>query len=270
MKTLVVFSDPHSNSTVGLADTTIQLDDGDKVAAGPIRRWLWYRYQETLDYIAKHAKGEIYGVLNGDAVELDAKNRSQQVISPSQEKAIEIANSALTPFFELCKGVYVVRGTEAHTGPSAQAEEAIAINFDNSIKNTEANTSSWWHLPLIFDGVKMDIAHHPRGGNSGRPSGRQNLVNRMAHDTFFEYAEEGERPPDLVIRSHLHGYLDSFGAYKTRAIITPAFSLLTAYERRIGINKDNDVGMIMITCDNGEYELKPIRHKVPRPQWVSL
>lgn len=270
MKTLVVISDTHSNSTVGLAKTDIQLDDGDHVAAGTVRRWLWQRYVDILDQVKKEARGDIYGVVNGDAIELDSKNRSVQTITNNKNTAHGIACDTLEPFFDMCKGVYVTRGTEAHTGPSAQAEEAVAGNFSNTIKNEETGNYSWWHLPLIFDGVKMDIAHHPKGGGSGRPMTSQSGIDRIASDALFSYANDGERPPDLVLRSHLHGYKDSMNAFRTRAIITPALSLLTAYGHRIGINTDNDIGAIMIFCDQGKYFVKPILKKVPRPQWQEI
>lgn len=271
MKTLVIMSDAHSNSTVGLAPPSIQLDDGDVVSAGTVRRWLWYRYQEILEQVDKEKKGELYGVLNGDAVELDHKKRSTQIITTKTTEAISIANETYEPFFKMCKGVYVVRGTEAHVGSSGEAEESIAKNFDNSIPNEETGTASWWYLPLNYDGVKMDIAHHPKGGGGGkRQATKQNLINRIAFDTQSDYAQDGQVPPHLVIRSHLHEYQDSWNAYRTRAIITPAFSLLTSYGHRIGLNINNDIGAIMIFCHNGEYFVKDLIKKTPRPQWVVM
>lgn len=271
MKTLVIFSDGHSNSTVGLSKPEFQLDDGDKVSAGTVRRWLWHRYQDILEQVAKEAKGDLYGVLNGDAVELAAKHPTNQVITKNFEEAVRIANETYEPFFKMVRGMYVIRGTEAHTGPSGQAEEAIARNFTNTIHNEETGNASWWHLPLVFDGVKMDITHHPKGGGSGRPHSGHAGIDRIAADTMFGYADDGEIPPQLVIRSHLHGYRDSEKAFKrTRAIITPAMSLLTTYGHRIGINRDNDIGAIMIYCHNGEYFVKPLTYKVRRPEWQEI
>lgn len=271
MKTLVIFSDGHSNSTIGLSNPSFQLDDGDTVAAGTVRRWIWHRYQDILEQVTKEAKGDLYGVLNGDAVELAAKHPTNQVVTKNIEEAKRIAIETYEPFFQMVKGMYVVRGTEAHTGLSAQAEEAIARNFDNTIHNEETGNATWWHLPLIFDGVKMDITHHPKGGGAGRPHTGHSGIDRIAADAMFEYADHGEVPPQLVIRSHLHGYRDSENAFKrTRAIITPAMSLLTAYGRRIGINRDNDIGAIMIFCHEGQYHVKPILHKVRRPEWQTI
>lgn len=270
MKTLLVLSDLHANSTVGLSKPEIVLDDGDKVSASIVRRWLYWTYTDILEKVKEKARGDLYGVLNGDIIELDAKNRSIQTIAKDTETARQMSIDVLEPFFDLCKGVYVVRGTEAHTGKSAIAEEAIARNFDNSIENPDTGNKSWWHLPLELDGVKMDIAHHPKGAGSGRPMNSQSGVDRIASDALFMYANDGLVPPHLVIRSHLHGYKDSRDAFRTRAIITPAMCLLTSYGYRIGINIANPVGAILIYCDAGKYHVEPLTYPVRRTEWQVI
>lgn len=269
LKTLVIISDAHCNSTVGLSKPLIQLDDGDQVSASTVRRWLFHTFEDILEQVEKRHNGEIIGVLNGDIVETDAKDRTLQVITKNQEEAIEIATDVFEPFFEMCKGVYVIRGTEAHVGKSAQAEEAFAANFDNTIRNPETNRASWWHLPLELDGVRLDICHHPRAG-SGRPMNSQSGVDRIASDTLFNYANDGDVPPHLVIRSHLHGYRDSHDAFRTRAIITPPMSLLTSYGYRIGVNVSNPVGAIIIFCDDGWYHVEPLLYPVRKTEWQTL
>lgn len=269
MKTLLVMSDSHCNSTVGLAKPIIQLDDGDQVHASIPRRWLFHTFDDILKQVKQKVRGELYGVINGDAVETDAKDRTLQLITKNQEEAVNIASEVFEPFFEMCRGVYVIRGTEAHTGKSAQAEEAFAQNFTNTIKNEETGNYSRWWLPLEFDGVRMDIAHHPRAGSS-RPMNSQTGIDRIASDTLFTYANDGEAPPHLVIRSHLHGYRDSGNAFRTRAIITPAMSLLTSYVYRIGINVSQPIGAILIYCDAGRYHVEPLLYPVRKAQWEIL
>jgi hypothetical protein len=262
LKTLLIVSDTHSNSTVGLAKPSIQLDDGDKVHASTARRWLFHTFEDILKKAQEKARGELYGLINGDAIELDAKNRSLQLITKNQTEAIQNACEVFEPMFDICKGVYVVRGTEAHVGQQAQAEEALAANFNNSIMNPDTDNHSWNWLPLELDGVRMDIMHHPKGGEGGRPMNSQGVVDRLASDTLFSYANKGKLPPHLVIRSHLHKYRDSKDAFFTRAIITPAMSLLTSYVYRIGINASEDVGAILIYCHEGRYAVEPLRYPV--------
>ena len=270
MRTLLVVSDTHCNSTVGLAKPTLQLDDGDQVHASTVRRWLFNRWEDILKQTKEKQRGELYGLINGDAVELDAKNRSLQIISRNDAEATRMACDVFEPFFKMCKGVFVMRGTEAHVGLQAKAEETLARNFDNTIQDTETGNYSRYWMQLDFDGVRMDICHHPRGAGSGRPMNSQSGVDRIASDTLFGYANEGKVPPHLVIRSHLHGYRDSNNAFRTRAIITPAMSLLTAFTHRIGINMSQPIGAILIYCDAGRYFVEPLTYKVREPEWTII
>jgi hypothetical protein len=193
------------------------------------------------------------------------------LISKNKSEIIEIAREVFEPFFQMCEGVYVTRGTQAHTGLQAEYEELFASNFDNTIRNPETNRFTWWHLPLILDGVRIDACHHPRGGGGGaRPQNSQSGVDRIAADTLFFYANNREAPPHLVIRSHLHGYRDSYDAFATRAIITPPMSLLTPYPRRLGINFSEDVGAVLIYCDNSEYFVEPLKYPVRKPEWQTI
>lgn len=273
MKSLLIVSDPHSNSTVGLAKPLIQLDDGDTVHASTPRRWLFWVWEDILKKAQAKVQeygSELYGLINGDAVETDAKGRSNQVISRNETTAVKIATDVFEPLFEMCKGVYVVRGTEAHVGAQAKAEEAFAANFDNTVTDTETGRASWQYLLLDVEGVKLDIAHHPKGGGSGRPMNRNAGVMRLASDALFEYADAGQALPDLLIRSHLHGYRDSYDAFKVRAIITPAMSLLTSYVHRLGINQSQPVGALMVTCWDKQYRVDKFLYDVQRPQWTTL
>ena len=101
MKTLLIASDLHSNSTVGLCKPVVKLDDGDQVHAGTARRWLWQTWQDILKTAKAKRRGDLYAILNGDAVELDTKNRSLQLITRNQEEAISNAVDTLEPLFDL-------------------------------------------------------------------------------------------------------------------------------------------------------------------------
>jgi hypothetical protein len=271
VKTLLVVSDPHSNSTVGLSKPTIGLDDGSAVSANIARRWLFHTFQDILEQTQKKYNGELYALLNGDIVETDDKGRdSTGLITQNKTEAVEIATEVFEPLFQMCKGVFVTRGTEAHTGKQAQYEEAFAGNFDNVIRDEETGRASRWHLALELDGVRIDACHHPRGAGSGRPMNSQSGVDRIASDALFTYANDGLPPPHLVLRSHLHGYKDSHDAFRTRAIITPPMSLLTPYAYRIGINVSNPVGAVLIFCDDSYYFVEPLLYTVQRKQWVIL
>jgi hypothetical protein len=270
MHTLLFCSDPHPNHKLGLNPPNVLLDEGDSWAACSIQRMLHATWMDILETVAKEKRGETIGIMNGDYADIDDKQRTNQIISRNEDDIRRMAIEVIEPMSDLCNKMYFVRGTEAHAGKSAHMENTIAANFDNAVICPDTKQPSWWYLPLEVDGVKFDITHHPKGGAGGRPFNSQTVVDRLAADTIFDYANNGERPPDFVIRSHLHHYLDSKDAFVTRAIITPPLSLLTAYGRRIGITREASVGAIMIFVDNGKSFVKPIIQKARKQQWQVL
>lgn len=266
MKTLAIYSDGHTNSYVGLAKPErLRLDNGDIVSAGEVRRFIFHTFEDILEQVDKRKRGDLYSVLNGDAGEGDYKGRTTTIISRDAAQIQKYMNDVYAPIFQMSKGVWVVRGTEAHVGCNGALEESLAANFRNTIK--DKNTDSWQALFLNIDGVTMDIMHHPKGSGTSRPMNSQGLVDRLASDALFEYANAGDAPPQLVVRSHLHGYKDSHNAFRTRAIITPPLSLLTPYNYRSGINHENALGCILIHCENGQYEVEPIIMKARKQTW---
>lgn len=267
--TVILFADTHTNHKVGLNQPQTDLDEGDNWGACKAQRWLYGKYESCLEYINKHKQGEAIGVLAGDFVEIDEKDRTHQLISRNPADAVSAACEVLEPFATFCKRVYFIRGTEAHVGKSGSYEELVARDFLNAVKCPDTGRRSWWHLPLTADGVSMDIGHHPKGGNGGRLMNSQSVVDRLASDTLFEYASMDLTPPQLVIRAHLHRYLDSRDAFRVRGIILPPMCLLGAYARRLGINENASVGCVMIYCDRGKYEVEAVLFQPERTKWVK-
>lgn len=244
----------------------VKLDNGDDVTAGELRRFIYKTYRGLLEQVEKRKRGKLYSVLNGDMGEGDFKERTTSLITKDKTRIVGYMNDVYDPIFQMSTGVWNNRGTEAHIGCNGELEELMAQNFKNTIKDPDGN-ASWKSLFLNFEGVTIDIMHHPASNGGGRPMNRGNVVDRLASDTMFTYANSGEVPPQLVIRSHLHGYMDSYDRFRTRGIITPPLSLLTPYQFRSGINRENSLGCILIHCHNGEFEVEPIIEKARKPQW---
>lgn len=270
MKTLVIFSDAHTNHWMGLCKPNVKIGDGDTLSSGMVRRWVWNTFEDILDEVCKRKVGELWTVLNGDMVEADTKQRSGQLISRDVTEIVEMAHDVWSPVAEMSKGMYVVRGTEAHVGLNATVEESFAGQFDNVVENPETGKKTWWYLPLKFEGWKMDIMHHPQGGSGGRPQNSQGVVDRLASDTMFRAINEGYDVPDIAVRSHLHGYKNSGNAFRVQALITPALCLLSAYGHRIGLSHDGELGGILIFCDSSAYEIHPILRKPRQQKWQVI
>ena len=266
----MIHSDTHINSTVGLCYPGYELDDGNAVQLSKFQRFLWTSWNETLDKIDKIRQGELITAFNGDLCEGDIHKRSGQIITRNKADIVGMTTKVIEPVCQSSDKVYFGKGTPAHSGGNAELETLVAKNFDNTVKDKDTGSSTWWHLPLQLEKVRFDIMHHPRSNGGGRPMNSQGAVDRLAADTLFMYANNGDTPPDFVIRSHIHHHLDSHDAFRTRAIITPAWSLLTEYGYRIGLSMQADFGCIVIIVDGDQAQVIPLLHKMKGKKWQTI
>lgn len=257
--TLLIISDLHAGSTVGLCTPTFQLPDGGTYGLSHAQQWLYQNWNDLGQKAIKAAKGgKFYFVSNGDLIDGKVK-QSVQTVTDSMVAQREIAAELLDPLVQQADKFFVIRGTEAHVGGIAQHEEGIAKDF--GAEKSESGTYSHWQLLADFGGVLFDFAHHVGGG--GRPWTSGGNAVRLAAETVMDYA--GGRIPQLVFRSHVHKYADSFiNVAQTRAIITPAWQLRTAYGYRIAA-RPADVGGVIVTIEAGRADVNVVLFKPERP-----
>ena len=250
--------DLHTNATISLAPPSIQLDDGGTYRSSRPQRWLWECW---LDFWQQAGKlpGRRVGVFNGDLGELDTKRRSNQIITANKATIQRMAITVLEPALDVLDAVYVLRGTLAHSGKSSWLEEALANDITINIPSPTA--ASWWHLRAMASGVRFDISHHASMGSL--PWSERYAALKVATITRMRYFEMGQRPPNVIIRSHNHRYADSGNNYDdTYAFCLPCWSLLTEYAYRIG--KENsipDIGGMTFICDDGKFTNKKYIYK---------
>lgn len=223
-------------------------DNGYRPSKG--QRWLWQCWLDFIQQAKQNAKGRRhYLILNGDLVDGQVKN-STQVITADMTIQRQIALDVLDPLVQCADRVFVIRGTEAHTGLSAREEEAIARDFEN-VEKSGKKIASWWELRAEFGGVTFDVSHHTSAGGRAWTTG--NAAVRLAAEAMFTSMQRGDGIPDIVLRSHVHKYQDSGSNYRTRAIILPAWQLRTAYAHRINASIA-DVGGVLVQTAQGRIE----------------
>lgn len=263
MTSVLILSDLHIGSTVALCKPSVTLDDGGEYRASPGQSWLWRCWNETLERVEKHKTGDLYTVINGDAVEGDTKRRSLQTVSRNPATINQLAADILDPLAQLSAGLFFVRGTGAHVGKSAHLEEQIAADLDGT-PNPDTGAHSWYQLPLEIEGVRFDIAHHPGIGVGRNGWTAFTGIHTLASRVLFDCANNARPVPHLVIRSHNHVYRDSFDNFRVRAITTPAWTLATEYIQQIAPGALADIGAVLIHCSAGYYEAEIIRYR-PSP-----
>lgn len=264
MPDIVIVSDAHIGSTVALCPPSVILDDGGEYHASRGQRWIWDGWNHFLDKVSKLDYPLV--IFNGDMIEQDAKRRSYQVITRNPATVQAIAVKILDPLVKMAGGLYVLRGTAAHGGKSGNAEENLANDFE-AISDKATSAASRYHLPLIIDRVRLDIAH--AGTMGGTPTARPMAANRLAWQTMLEYQITRDQPPDLVIRGHQHRWADSYDAYPTRAIYTAGWTLATEHIESRAPGKLAEIGGLIIHIDGNHYEVEKVQYK-PRRVWVKL
>jgi hypothetical protein len=266
---IAVTSDIHAGSTVAVCPETISLDDGGHYAASKAQQWLWSCWQKYWDRVAQRREEEsarLITVFNGDIVDGDHHNTSQ-LVSRNPNAQAAITNACMSvPLDMRPDKILVIRGTEAHTGQSASAEERIADGLWRDkrpiVRDESTGTASWWHYKGACDGIPLDITHHGRTGQREHTRGSAAVLH--AHDIMSSYVKRGERPPQLCFRGHHHKWNDSHDACPVRVITTGAWQLKTGYVHKVAADSMADIAHAIVTIRNGEYHVEKVQF-LPEP-----
>jgi hypothetical protein len=253
---VAVVADTHINSTVGLCPPAVNLDDGGTYQASEAQMGLWRAWNSYWERVDELAKGHtLYVVVNGDAVE-GFHHGSTQVVSANEADQDRMALEIFEPVARKAARLFFVRGTPAHAGKSAGREEMLAKDL-GAEPDEVTGTASWWHLPLMAEGVLFSFAHHRR--QTTLPWTHGGAANRLAAQTVYAYATSGDRRPDVVVRSHGHRFDESSRLHPVKVVFTPAFCLATEFVHRIAPDALADVGGLIFTCREGAFEWEPVR-----------
>lgn len=230
---LVIVSDIHAGCQLGLCPPQVMLDEGGMYHYSPFQKKMWSMWQEFWGvWVPQYTHGEPYAVVfNGDAIDGVHHNSTTQITHNMKDQGL-IAKEILKPVVEQCEGRYYhIRGTEAHVGKSAQSEEGLAIGL-NAIPDAHqhARNDLWIQ---VGDGL-VHLLHHI--GSTGSLAYETTAVMKELTESFVEAARWGRRPPDMIVRSHRHRYVElaiPSSRGKARAVVTPAWQGKTPFVWKI-------------------------------------
>ena len=259
---LVVVSDLHVGSKIGLMPPTVELDDGNIVSQNQLQKDAWkYWTKEFWPYVENRSKGrKTVVVLNGDGLDGVHHNTTQIWSNDPLEQAV-VAAEIMAPIANKYP-VYVTRGTPTHVLVSGAGDELIAreIGAKQPVKGRKVHSS--YHLKLVLEGVDFDIAHHgPSAGTRIWTYG--NALRGYARTIILDAMVQHRRPPDCIIRSHFHHRVHEtthdYG-HTCHAIITPAWQWKSEYVHMVVSHEDVcDIGGVVIDIDDGKITNVDIR-----------
>lgn len=271
---LACVSDVHAGGATALCPDRVVLDDGGEYVASKAQRWLmqcWCEYWARVAARRDELGAELYVVFNGDLVDGQVKNSTQVVSGNPNAQAAVVTEAMSIPLGLKPDRIVVVRGTEAHVGNSASAEERIADGLRRDkrpiITEPETKASSWWHFRAIIQDVYVDITHHGRIGRLEHT--RNSQVVLYAHDILLGHVKAKDRPPDICLRGHNHKFADSGDECTPRVVATGAWQLKTGYVHKVAADSISDIGGVLLTIRDGTYDVEKVKYKPARgPIWL--
>jgi hypothetical protein len=157
------------------------------------------------DFVPEATRDEPFAfVHNGDAVEGIHHGATTQ-ISHNLDDQRRLAEVVLRPIIKRSVAYYHIRGTEAHVGQSAQDEEQLARAL-GAVPSTEKQHARY-DLWIEVGGALVHLLHHI--GTTGSQAYEATAVHKELVEEYSEAARWSRRPPDCLVRSHRHRYLQT-------------------------------------------------------------
>ena len=255
---LAVVADTHIGSTVAICPPSVMLDDGGGYRPSRGQQWLWQCWGDYWQTVMAHKPqggGHRWCVHLGDVGEGNHHGTTQIVTANPVTQSAMVAE-VLEPVARWADRLFVIRGTEAHAGPSASSEESAADDL-GAVRDDLLGTASWWHLLLEVGGARFDLAHHPPSF-PGREQTRGNAAVTLASVVIAEYARTGDKPPQFALRGHAHLFADSGETYQTRGVLCPAWQLATGYANKRRPGQLAHIGGLLFVIEGGAAVMRHI------------
>jgi len=232
---LVVVSDLHCGCRLGLCPSDgARLDGGGDYRPSFLQRTVWAWWNEFWgDWVPRACHDEPYAVLVlGDTLD-GVHHGSTTQISHDLNDQSEIAYRVLAPVAARCEGrLYMVRGTEAHVGPSGAEEERLAKRL-RAVPD-ERGAHARWDVWIRLGKGLVHATHHI--GTTGSQAYESTAVMRELAEAYTEAGRWRRQPPDVLIRGHRHRHIEvrvptalGYGI----AFTCPAWQLKTPYTYRV-------------------------------------
>lgn len=234
---LVFEGDWHTNSTIGLNPLTLVREMESRQVAGKAGRAMWRAHNQFWQRIASLREeygSAVYTFLVGDLGDVNRKSKDQLITNSRSEVRVAMAEVADVAA-QGSDYVFVVRGTETHTGGNGELEEDLARDIENAEWYSDS-VASWWKVDADIGGKRLYVAHHPPT-SSRRPWTLGQAVSNSASIVAARFMDDGDLrdKPDICVWAHAHTRgAQAYGMGNTWGFFLPPWQLQTGYSHRIG------------------------------------
>lgn len=259
---LVVVSDLHVGCQLALIRPEgARLDNDGQYRPSRLQKKLWAWWEEFWGaFVPLATKGEPYAVvINGDVLDGVHHNSTTQWSLNLTDQAV-MARAILAPVVAGCEGrFYMIRGTEAHVGKSAQEEERLAREL-GAVASRDGQFARYELWKLIGEGRLVHLLHHV--GTTGSQAYEATAVHKELVESITEAGRWERRFPDVIVRSHRHRYIETViptARGRAFACVTPAWQLKTPFAWRIPGARlsEPQVGGVVVRYHKEELFVRP-------------
>jgi hypothetical protein len=261
-----IFTDKHGGFKLALMNPETLLFDQDKngnpfpwiPGMTSCQEYLWKLWTGHIQQAIDIADGaDVLALDLGDACH--GVKYPQGLVSSRLSDQPVIAEYNMRPVFayKKLKAFRQVIGTQAHNAGEGSLELTLAEKLRD--RNPKVDVKPLYHGLLNFGGVSTDYAHHgPFPGSRNWLAG--NAARFYLRDLMMKEIQDGNTPPDLVMRGHYHQgvyeLLEQNG-FKSELFVLPSYSMLNDHAIQ-ATSSPNTIthGMVVVEIENG----KILRH----------
>lgn len=253
-KLLVILSDLHVGSSVGLWPDNFTAHEGFPIGQNKFQAAMWQHWNECQKWIAKITRKDAYELLlNGDLVE-GIHHRSLQVMSADVADQSAAVLKVLGPLAETPAALYITKGTECHT----RNDECRIGKELNAVRDPTTGHHAWDRLELEFGKIVFAASHHTP--TTSRPYLEASQHSIQLGVEIQERARNGKKIPKIIARAHRHipgVWNDGRGI----SIITGAWQGLTRHGNKVVPHAVPAPSCVIMDFRNSDPEELPTIHQ---------
>lgn len=240
IRKVVVVSDLHCGSTVGLLPRNAKTLEGQRVQPNKAQAWLQDRWDEAMRFVEDATRGEPFAlVVNGDTIE-GVHHGTKQVCSPEISDHCEWAYQSLMPLAEKAEHLFVTTGTEAHTHST---EHHLAIRM-GAVPDKFNDKPAWDELDLTVHGYTIRFTHHI-STTSREWLSASRLSIHLANMRLA--ALDAKHPvPSGLIAGHCHRFDEYHTPGGGLCLTLPSWQFLTRYGHKVVTQSRTHIGLVVL------------------------
>lgn len=221
----------------------------------------WDEYWTT--FVPAVTAGEPYWILhNGDVIE-GRHHRNTTPISQNFDVQAEVALAMLEPqvLQKNCRGIIIVRGTEAHDGNAHECCNMIARQL--RAKQVGPGEYVWSEIDIELGPHVIHATHH--AGTNIAPQTEGTVLLRSLLQQNWERLRWGNPPVNCIIRGHAHYFqYRRIAGQNMHALALPPWQLKNHHATKVVPDKAPQIGGAILEDRNGRLEIHEWQKSPPR------